>query len=333
MILVTGANGLLGSFICNVLHAADISFKAMVRKTSDLRLLKKIPRVHIVEGDLFDVLALEKLLAEISTVIHCAGFVSFHKKDKKKLFLANVEATKNMVNACLSSNTQNFIHVSSIAAIGRNKKNIVVGENTKWENSKLNTEYAKSKYLGELEVWRAGCEGLSVKIINPSVILAPSDWERSSTKLLDLVKREFPFYPSGNLNYVDIRDVGEIILKLLDNEMEGERFIVNAGSVSYKELFERAAIRMNKRPPGIKLSLPLAWIGWLFENLRSTIAGRETMVTKETTRLSFTKSRYDNNKSHKILNHKYRSLENTLNWICGDCKEIEDFISEPDFQT
>lgn len=330
MILVTGANGLLGSYICNTLDKAGISFKGMVRKTSDLRLLKDIASDKIIEGDLFDVIGLEMLLLEINTVIHCAGFVSFHDKDKEALFKTNVEGTKNLVNACLASNTYNFIHVSSIAAIGRNKKNTIVKENTKWENSSLNTKYAKSKYLGELEVWRAGSEGLNVKIINPSVILAPYGWERSSTKLLNFVKREFPFYPSGNINYVDIRDVGEIIMKLVDNEIKGERFIVNAGSLSYKKLFKQVAIKLNKRPPFIRLNLPLAWIGWVFENLRGILAGKSTLVTRETTRLSFTKSRYDNGKSYEILNHKYRSLEDSLNWVCGVANKKEDFISEPD---
>lgn len=330
MILVTGANGLLGSFICKALDDAGMSFKAMVRKTSDLRLLKNIASEQIIEGDLFDVTGLEMHLLEVNTVIHCAGFVSFHDKDKEVLFKTNVEGTKNLVNACLATNTFNFIHVSSIAAIGRNKKNTIVKENTKWENSNLNTKYAKSKYLGELEVWRAGSEGLNVKIINPSVILAPHGWERSSTKLLDFVKKEFPFYPSGNINYVDIRDVGEIIMKLIDNEIKGERFIVNAGSLSYKELFEKVAKKFNKKPPSIRLSLPLAWIGWVFENLRGILAGKAVLVTREATRLSFTKSRYDNGKSYEILNHKYRSLEDTLNWVCGVSSKKEDFISEPD---
>lgn len=330
MILVTGANGLLGSFICNALEEAGMAYSAMVRKTSDLRLLKNIPPERIKVGDLFDVIGLESDLLDVQTVIHCAGMVSFHEKDKEMLFLTNVEGTKNLVNACLATNTLNFVHVSSIAAIGRNKKNVVVRENTKWENSKLNTQYAKSKYLGELEVWRAGSEGLNVKIINPSVILAPYGLERSSTKILNFVKEEYPFYPSGNINYVDIRDVGEIVMKLMDNEINGERFIVNAGSLSYKDLFRKVAIRFNKRPPAIRLNLPLAWTGWLFENLRSILAGRATVVTRETTRLSFTKSRYDNTKSFEILNHKYRSLEDTLNWVCNISSAKEDFISEPD---
>lgn len=333
MILVTGANGLLGSFICNALFDAGILFKAMVRKTSDLCLLKNIPKEHLIEGDLSDVMNTEIQLSEIETVIHCAGLVSFHGKDKEALFQTNVEETRNLVNACLATNTLNFIHVSSIAAIGRNKKNTIVGENTKWENSNLNTEYAKSKYLGELEVWRAGSEGLNVKILNPSVILAPYGWERSSTKLLNFVKNEFPFYPSGNINYVDIRDVGDIIIKLLDKEIRGERFIVNAGFLSYKELFEKIAVRFKKRPPSIKLNLPLAWIGWAFENLRSIIEGRASLVTRETTRLSFTKSRYNNGKSYKILNHNYRSLEDTLDWVCGVSNQKEDVSAEPDYQS
>ena len=333
MILVTGANGLLGSYICNVLFQNGLPFKALVRRSSDLTLISNLSKDVIVEVDLYDVFETEKVLAGVSTVINCAGLVSFQRKDKSDLYRTNVEAVKNLVNACLVSDVKKFVHVSSVAALGRNKKNRKIGENTKWEDSKWNTEYAKSKYLGELEVWRGASEGLAVNVINPSVILAPYQWERSSTSILKFARRHFPFYPSGSINYVDVRDVGEVILNLLESDIGQERFIINAGAISYKSFFENVARRFQQSPPGIKLNPGLAWLGWGMEKLRSLLTQQPSLLTKETVRLSFGKSNYDNGKSHEILRQGYRSLDDTLDWVCGVSLVSKNTSREPNFQT
>lgn len=320
MILVTGASGILGSYICRKLYEQGIPFKGLVRGSSNRSLLESIPEEFIVTGEMDDILGLEAILQEVDTIIHCAGLVSFNRKDKAALYETNVEGTRVLVNACLSTDVQKIIHISSIAALGRTKKNNLVRENTKWETSKLNTEYAKSKYLGELEVWRASSEGINVNVLNPSIILAPYSWDRSSARLLRFVKNGFPFYPSGNINYVDLRDVADTALKLYKKDVKDERYILNGGSLSYKVFFEKVAERFGVVPPKIKLNKALAWIGWGLDNFKGFITGRQAMVTKESVRLSFSKSNYDNGKSYGLLEEGYRSLEDTLNWVCTEDK-------------
>lgn len=320
MILVTGASGILGSYICRELYGQGIPFKGLVRESSSLTLLKDIPRESIAIGEIDDVLGMEAILEGVGTVIHCAGLVSFSKKDKKALYNTNVEGTRVVVNACLAKGVQKIIHISSIAALGRTKKNNLVRESTKWETSKLNTEYAKSKYLGELEVWRASSEGINVNVLNPSIILAPYQWDRSSAQLIKFVKDGFPFYPSGNINYVDLRDVADTVLTLYKEDIRNERYILNCGSLSYKVFFERVAEQFGEAPPKVKLNKAWAWLGWGLDNLRSFITGREALVTQESVRLSFSKSNYDNGKSYGLLEQGYRSLEETLKWVCAEDK-------------
>lgn len=308
---------MLGSYICKALYQRGFPFKGLIRKSSNVALLQNIPPEYIISEDMGDVLAMEAILADVDTVIHCAGLVSFDKKDKKELYKTNVGLTTNLVNACLATKVKKIIHISSIAALGRNKKNLLVGEDTKWESSKLNTEYAKSKYLGELEVWRAACEGLCVNILNPSIILAPYHWDRSSARLVKFVKSKFPFYPSGNINYVDLRDVSDAVLMLYESNIKEERFILNAGSMSYKEFFQKVAQRFGTVPPKIQLNRTLAWLGWGLDNFKSLLTGKPSLVTKESIRLSFSKSRYNNEKSYTVLRKGYRSLDDTLDWVCG----------------
>ncbi len=92
------------------------------------------------------------------------------------MYQVNVEGTANVVNMALEKSIRRFVHISSVAALGRTANGGYVNEEKKWEESKVNTHYAKSKYKGELEVWRGISEGLSGVIVNPSTILGYGDW-------------------------------------------------------------------------------------------------------------------------------------------------------------
>jgi len=61
-----------------------------------------------------DVMGLEEALQDVDEVYHCAGLVSFHKKNVHSLFKTNVEGTANMVNTALSAGIKKLVHVSSV---------------------------------------------------------------------------------------------------------------------------------------------------------------------------------------------------------------------------
>jgi nucleoside-diphosphate-sugar epimerase len=239
MVFVTGGSGLIGTFLIPELLRQGHQVKALYR--GQVPAMPRAEQVQWLEGDVLDIVVLREALQGVSHVFHCAGLVSYAPQDEEQLKQVNIEGTANVVNACLELGGIKLCHVSSIAAVGRAKGARVLNENSKWDSAEEHPAYASSKYWGELEVWRGVSEGLDAVIVNPSVILGPADWSRSSTQLFKYVYSERPFYTGGSANFVDVRDVVEAMMRLAFSDISGERFILNAGLLSYKEFFERTA--------------------------------------------------------------------------------------------
>jgi nucleoside-diphosphate-sugar epimerase len=318
-ILITGANGLVGSAVAKRFVAGKYHVKALCRSTADLSLLDEIKDdIELTEGDITDILGLQKALQNVDIVIHTAAMVSFNPKERSKMYHVNVQGTTNVVNTCLEAGVKRLLFVSSIAALGRptnaakNTELININEDQKWEESPLNSHYAKSKYVAECEVWRGQAEGLLVSIVNPSVILGEGDWSRSSTQLFKYVYDQNRFYTLGNLNYVDIKDLTEIIYQLTERQISGERFIVNAGTITYKEFFEKVATAFGKKPPKMLIKPWMTEILWRIEAFRSRLSGGSPLITKETAKSARTHFHYVNKKVKGKIGISFTPIDETI---------------------
>jgi dihydroflavonol-4-reductase len=315
MIAVTGANGLLGSFIIRKLIEEKRQFVALKRDNSDTSLLKDVShQITWRSADVLNPVLLEEALHDVTHVIHAAAMVSFNPRHAKKIIDINTIGTRNVVNACLGSSVKRLVHISSVAALGRQKDQPIIDEENKWIDSPLNSVYAESKYRAELEVFRGQEEGLSTIVLNPSVILAPADWNKSSAQLFKYVWDERPFYIDGNLNYVDVRDVVKATIFMIDASIENTRFILNAGNIPFLEFFRRVASEFNKKVPTIQLRRNFLQIAAVVESLRATFTNSEPLITRETVRLAGTRFSYKNDKIHKIMNLDFQTIDRTINW-------------------
>jgi nucleoside-diphosphate-sugar epimerase len=261
--------------------------------------------------------SLNEAFQNVSHVIHAAAIVSFNPRAKDRIFKINIEGTQNVVNACQANGVKKLVHISSVAALGRLKEQIEIDENHKWVDNSLNSTYAESKYRAELEVIRAHEEGLDVVILNPSVILAAADWTKSSAKLFKYVWDERRFYIDSHLNYVDVRDVARATHALLKaDDVNGERFILNAGGMELSSFLALTAARFNKKAPAIKLNAVLLKVVAFLEGVRSWLVRSEPLITSETARLAGTRFLYRNEKIKKELNFQFQTIDQTLNWCC-----------------
>lgn len=317
MIGVTGANGLLGSFIVRKLIEEGQKFIAFKRRSSDTSLLADVQEeIQWRDLDLHDPVSMDDSLQDITALIHAAAIVSFNPRHAASIARANTEGTRNVVNACLAGGIKRLVYISSVGALGRTKGQAVIDENNKWVENAVQTPYATSKYYAEVEVFRGQEEGLKTVILNPSVILAPADWTKSSARLFKYVWDERRFFIDGSLNYVDVRDVAAVAWMVLNSPIENDRFIVNAGSVSFKEFFDAVAMRFGRKPPMIKLNKNFIKIVTGIEALRAKISGSEPIITPDTARLAESHFHYPNRKIKKLLPIEFRSLDNTLDWCC-----------------
>lgn len=326
MILLTGATGLVGSFVAKRLVGDGHPVRVLVRPNADRSLLRGLSaHLHWAEGDILDVLSLDSALQGVTHVVHAAAVVSFVPRDRREMYRVNVEGTANVVNACLRAGVRKLLHVSSVAALGRPARPnptspTVISENSTWEESPLNSHYAKSKYLAELEVWRGASEGLPVVVVNPSVILGAGDWGRSSTQLFRYAHDEHRFYPEGTLNYVDALDVAEAIVRLLFSDLTEERFVLNAGAVPYREFLEKTARAFGKKPPTVRVPRAATALLWRLEALRSRLTGSAPLLTRETAQSASHSFFFSNQKIRSVLGIEFRSLDETIERVVSALK-------------
>lgn len=317
MIGVTGANGLLGSFIVRRLIDEGEQFVAFKRRGSDTSLLYDVrEKVTWKDLDLQDPVTMDDAFEGLTSIIHSAALVSFDPRRAREISKVNTDGTRSVVNACLANGVGRLVYISSVAALGRTKGQTIIDENNKWVDNAQHTAYATSKYLAELEVFRGQEEGLSTAILNPSVILAPADWRKSSAKLFKYVWDERLFYIDGSMNYVDVRDVAAAATMVLKSGTENERYILNGGTVSFKEFFDAVATRFGKKPPMIKLNRILLKIVAGLETLRARLRRSEPLITSETARLAGAFFQYQNIKIKNAFLFEFEPLGNTLDWCC-----------------
>lgn len=317
MVAVTGANGLLGSYIVRKLLEEKTPFVALKRKDSDTSLLADVASgIQWRDADIMDPVSLEEGLQGVTRVIHTAAIVSFNPGRAREVMDINVQGTRHIVNACLEKKIERLVHISSVAALGRQKGQTFLDENNKWIGNPLNSTYAESKYLAELEVARGQEEGLSTVIINPSVILAPADWTKSSAQLFRYVWDQKPFYMDGYMNYVDVRDVADIAFQFLHASVEGERFIASAGKITFYDFFSKVARFFNKKAPAIKPPHFLLYLVARLEGVRTWFTKAEPLITRETVRLAGAEFLYNNQKVRKELDFEFQPIDKTLHWCC-----------------
>ena len=326
MILVTGGTGLLGAHLLFDLLQKDEKVRAIKRATSSLDDLKKIfsyysskapeyvDKIEWVDAELNDYFSLEKALLGVRKVYHCAAVVSFHKKDAGLMHETNVLGTRNLVNACLHLKIDKFIHVSSIAALGRAEPNEITTELTPWRDGDKTSAYSLSKYGGELEVWRAMAEGLNAVIINPSVILGPGAWDSGSPKLFSMVNKGLKYYTHGTNGYVYVRDVSRIMIDLMDSIISGERFIVNGEDLSYLELFNMIAKSLKKPPPTVEVKPWMMAIAWRLFKIKSWFTNSPPSITKATASSSMQHYTYSSEKLLKAIGFQYTALQRGIQY-------------------
>ena len=319
-ILVTGGTGLVGSHLISALVAAGKTVKAIYR--SAVPVFEGSDKVQWQQADILDMLSLEDVMEGVEYVYHCAAVVSFNPKTREVLSRTNVYGTTNVVNAALDAGVKKLLFVSSVAALGRIRKDPLVNETMNWSKETSNSEYGKTKYLSEMEVWRGAAEGLKSVVVNPTIILGESDWNKGSTGIFKSVYNEFPWYTEGVSGFVDVKDVVRAMIMLMESEVAGERFILNADNLSYKALFDEIAGCFNKRLPAKKVTPFLAGVVWRYEQLKGMVTGVDPLLTKETAGTAQAKVYFDNSKLRNMFpGFEYTPLPETIQRICNYLKE------------
>ena len=321
MIFVTGASGLVGSHLIQSLLSKGKKVRALYRQS--VPVFPGSESCEWIQGDILDPIGLTDALEGVDYVYHCAAIVSFAPGAAAKMLQSNVDGTANVVNACLVQKIKKLIFVSSVAALGRIRENEAIDESMHWTPATSNSVYGQSKYLAELEVWRAMEEGLPMAIVNPVIILGAGDWNNGSSGIFKSAYNEFPWYTGGMSGFIDVLDVVDAMQLLMESNVVGQRYVLSAENIHYRDIFNAIAKAFDKRLPHKKVTPFLAGIVWRLEAVKGMITGKAPLLTKETAATAQAIVRFNNQKFlNAFPDFKYRKVEDTIIRVAKELKAI-----------
>lgn len=255
-ILVTGGTGFLGGALVPRLAAEGHALRLLARRGApDAERLG----AEVISAPLEDDTAVRGALRGVEAVYHLAGEVSFDPEDPARLYALHVQGTRRLLEACVAAGVGRVVVASSSGTIAVSKVDRVATEAdphpidvvARWP-------YYLSKIYQEKTALRIHRDtGLPVVVLNPSLLLGPGDARLSSTDVVfKFLERRVPAMPSGGVSFVDVRDAAQAFAAALVKGQPGERYLLGAANMTFRDLFGR--LERLSGVPAPRVSLPSA---------------------------------------------------------------------------
>jgi dihydroflavonol-4-reductase len=260
---VTGASGFIGANLVHELVARGHEVRALLRAGSDTRGLAGVPFDRF-EGDVSDRDRLKTGLRNCDWCFHVAASYHLWLPDYRPMYAANVEGTRNVLEAAAAAGCARIVYTSTVGCIGLprpvNGRISPSDESTPVSETQMTNHYKRSKWQAEQVALELARKGLPVIIVNPSAPIGPRDVKPTPTGkiILDFLNRAMPAYLDTGLNWVHVRDVAIGHVLAAEKGRLGERYILgNAeGNWTMKEVLAVLESITGVRAP--KMRIPYA---------------------------------------------------------------------------
>jgi dihydroflavonol-4-reductase len=301
--LVTGASGFIGSAVVRKLLERDREVRCYVEPGADLRNLAGLD-VELCEGDINDRGKLGEALKGCDVLYHLAAIYKLWLPDNSLMYEVNVEGSKTVLFAAMKAKLRKVVYTSSIAAVGQPESGDLADETTEfnlWDDS---NHYIRSKWLSERDALRFAQEGVPVVIVNPAFPFGERDIAPTPTGrfIVETLKGNVPGYMEGGFCVVDVDDVALAHVLAEEKGQVGERYILGAHNVTYKEFYDAVAEVGGCKPIKRKLPTRLLWsMAWAMEKYADNYSHKPPPMTLKAAKYGTRRLWFDCRKAHDQL--------------------------------
>ncbi len=318
-VLVTGANGFLGSWLTQKLLSQAHQVSVLLRKSNDVDHFKSLG-VRVFQGDITDKSSLAPAIKGQEQVFHLAGLIGYSKKQYSLMHKINVEGTSHVLDLCAQFQVNRVLLVSSVVAIGASEKPEVLNEDSIYNLEKYNFGYHQSKRKAEvlLQNYVREKKGDGV-IVNPSTVYGAGDAAKSSRSTqFKVARNELFFYPPGGVSVTAVEDVVDGMILAMEKGRSGEKYILAGENLYLKEVFD-----LISECAGVeKVKFPLP--PWFFTTLANADCllnqvGLKGPIPSERALVARMFHWYDSTKARVELGYSTRpagvAIENSVRWM------------------
>lgn len=318
-VLVTGANGLLGSNVADQLTKQGYDVVAVVRKNSNILALKEI-KCKIVECDITQRAEVQKAIEGCDYVVHCAANTQQSPTNLEAYKNINIGSTLDLIQLSKLHKIKRFVFVSTANCFTNGTVQNPGDESKGFMPWLKKSGYAYSKYLAQQmvleEVEKSNFPAI---VVAPTFIIGPRDAKVSSGKLiLHVLKRKVVFYPPGGKSIVDVEFAAEAIANSLKIGNSGECYLLSGENLTYKQIFKTIKKHTNDNTLFIKIPrwilILIAHIASIFEYVFSI----SLSLNRTNQRLLCLDNYFTNRKAMEQLNlkqtHSALAIEKAILW-------------------
>lgn len=311
--LVTGATGFVGSHVARRLVARGERVRVLVRPTSRLDLLERLP-VERVVGDLRDRASLEAALEGCRVLYHVAADYRFAVPRPGELYESNVQGTINLLDAATRAGVARIVYTSTVGALGVSRDGTPVNEETPVTLDDMIGHYKRSKFLAEQEVARRARAGAPIVIVNPSTPIGPGDAKPTPTgqMIVDFLNGRMPGYVETGMNLVHVGDVAEGHCLAMARGRIGERYILGHRNLTLKEILTTLAEVSGLPVPTLRVPHAVAMGAAVVSTAWARLVGRAPTISIEGVRMAHKKMYFDASKAVRELGLPQTPIEEAL---------------------
>jgi dihydroflavonol-4-reductase len=320
--LVTGASGFVGSAVARALLDRGEAVRTFVRPSSDRRNLEDL-KVDVHVGDLRDRASLDRAMRGCDTVFHVAADYRLWVPQPNEMFSANVDGTRNVMDAAGNAGVRRIVYTSSVATLGLPQSDDEpANEETPVRQGDIISPYKQSKYAAEALVKRMVAElGLPAIIVHPSTPIGPRDVKPTPTGkiVVEAARGRMPAFVDTGLNVVHVDDVAQGHLLAMEHGAIGGQYILGAENLTLAEILAAVAETVHRPAPKWRLPhdvvMPIAFLAELWARL----TGREPFVTRDGVRLARKRMFFSSDRAIEKLGYQPRpakvAIADAVSWF------------------
>jgi dihydroflavonol-4-reductase len=268
-ILAIGATGFIGGAIARAAVARGWQVRAVRRddrRTGAIGDLAAQGRIEWCQANLIDASTIAEAMLGCDVVFHAAGYYPTGSRDPARQIRRAQTQIEQVLLAFRQAKPDLLVYTSSLSTIGPpSEPGRLANESDVYQLGSTPALYFDIKIV--MEQMALG-SGLPVVALCPAAVFGPGDVKPSTGRLLlDVAKGRVPFYPDGQINVVDVRDVAAAHLSAIERGQPGERYIIGGENMSIRHMLTVAARQAGRRPPWVPLPSRLV-------ELAGIVAGR-----------------------------------------------------------
>lgn len=307
-VLVTGANGLLGRRVVDLLLSNGYKVRGLVRVLSRFE-GPKDDNLELVCGDLTNISP--EIFKEVDTVVNTAAVTAQDILSFRPYWINNVEATISLFRNSAQSGVEKFIFVSTANTLAHGSKDEPGDEEKEFKPPFNASKYAISKKITENYLLRSRSE-METVIVHPTFIIGPGNRLSGSGRMIHYGwGKKFIFCPTGGKNFVHVDDVAQGIVNCIAKAQNRQKYLLAGENLDYKTFFKLLASFGNTHPIIITIPSFLLMLAGIVGEILKMLNIRTDMSIVNMKILCI-KNYYSNTKSVRELGMQYRTIKQAL---------------------